>query len=75
MRSRPSREDDGSATSVSGLGDQSVEGVIKEFAAESDGYIVVVVNADVDNPPPPAVSLAPRKSNSCSPARPRIDAL
>jgi hypothetical protein len=44
------KEDDGSATSVSGIGDQAIQGAVKEFAAESGGYIVVVANADVNNP-------------------------
>jgi hypothetical protein len=42
------KEDDGSYTSVSGIGDRAAQGAIKEFAAEADGYIVVVVNADVN---------------------------
>jgi hypothetical protein len=45
------KEDDGSFASVSGIGDQAAQGAVKEFAAESGGYIVVVVNADVNNPP------------------------
>lgn len=45
------KEDDGSYTSVSGIGDRAAQGAVKEFAAESGGYIVVVVNADVNNPP------------------------
>jgi hypothetical protein len=45
------KEDDGSETSVSGIGDQAAQGAVKEFAAEAKGYIVVVVNADVNNPP------------------------
>jgi hypothetical protein len=45
------KEDDGSFTSVSGIGDRAAQGAIKEFAAESGGYIIVVVNADVNNPP------------------------
>jgi hypothetical protein len=44
------KEDDGSFISVSGIGDRAAQGAVKEFAAESDGYIVVVVNADVNNP-------------------------
>jgi hypothetical protein len=44
------KEDDGSFASVSGIGDRAAQGAIKEFAAESDGYIIVVVNADVNNP-------------------------
>jgi hypothetical protein len=40
------KEDDGSETSVSGIGDQAVQGAVKEFAAESGGYIVVVVSAN-----------------------------
>jgi hypothetical protein len=44
------KEDDDSETSVPGLGDQAAQG-FKEFAAESKGRIVVVVNADVNNPP------------------------
>lgn len=43
------KKDDGSETSVSGIGDKAVQGAVKEFAAESHGYIVVVVNADVNN--------------------------
>ena len=42
------KQDDGSYTSVSGIGDRAAQGAIKEFAAEADGYIVVVVNADVN---------------------------
>lgn len=42
------KEDDGSYTSVSGIGDRAAQGGVKEFAAEADGYIVVVVNADVN---------------------------
>jgi Protein of unknown function (DUF3558) len=42
------KEDDGLYTSVSGIGDRAAQGAIKEFAAEADGYIVVVVNADVN---------------------------
>jgi hypothetical protein len=44
------KEDDGSFTSVSGIGDRAAQGAVKEFAAESGGYIIVVVNADVNNP-------------------------
>jgi hypothetical protein len=44
------KEDDGSETSVSGLGDQAAQGAVKEFAVESKGKIVVVANADVNNP-------------------------
>jgi hypothetical protein len=44
------KQDDGSYTSVSGIGDRAAQGAIKEFAAEADGYIVGVVNADVNNP-------------------------
>ena len=44
------KQDDGSFTSVSGVGDRAVQGAIKEFAAESKGYIVVVDNADVNSP-------------------------
>lgn len=43
------KQDDGSVTSVSGVGDRAVQGAIKEFAAETKGYIVVVINADVNN--------------------------
>lgn len=43
--------DDGTSTAVSGIGDRAVQGAIKEFAAESKGYIVVVLDADVNNPP------------------------
>jgi Protein of unknown function (DUF3558) len=43
------KQDDGSYASVSGIGDRAAQGAIKEFAAESDGYIIVVVNADVNN--------------------------
>jgi hypothetical protein len=45
------KEDDGSFASVSGIGARAAQGAIKEFAAESAGYIIVVVNADVNNPP------------------------
>ncbi len=44
------KQDDGSYASVSGIGDRAAQGAIKEFAAESGGYIIVVVNADVNNP-------------------------
>lgn len=44
------KKDDGSYTSVPGIGDRAAQGAIKEFAAESDGYIITVVNADVNNP-------------------------
>jgi len=40
------KADDGSVTSVSGIGDRAAQGGAKEFAAESGGYIVVVINAD-----------------------------
>ncbi len=43
------KADDGSSTPVSGIGDQAAQGAIKEFAAESRGYIVVVINGDVNN--------------------------
>jgi hypothetical protein len=45
------KKDDGSVKNVSGIGDRAVQGAIKEFAAEAKGYIVVVINADVNNPP------------------------
>ena len=45
------KEDDGSVTGVAGIGDRAAQGAVKEFAAETGGYIVVVVNADVNNPP------------------------
>jgi hypothetical protein len=45
------KQDDGSATTVSGIGDHAVQGGVKEFAADAKGYIVVVLNADVNNPP------------------------
>jgi hypothetical protein len=45
------KEDDGSFTSVPGLGDRAAQGAVKEFAVETKGYIIVVVNADVNNPP------------------------
>jgi hypothetical protein len=45
------KEDDGTVTSVPGLGDRAAQGAIKEFAAETGGYIIVVANADVNNPP------------------------
>ena len=44
------KQDDGSVTSVPGIGDRAVQGGVKEFAAEAKGYIVVVINADVNNP-------------------------
>ncbi len=44
------KRDDGSETSVSGVGDRAIEGAVKEFAAESNGYIVFVLNDDVYNP-------------------------
>jgi hypothetical protein len=44
------KQDDGSVTSVSGIGDRAAPGGVKEFAAESGGYIVEVTNADVNNP-------------------------
>jgi hypothetical protein len=37
-------------TSVSGIGDRAAQRGVKEFAAESGGYIVEVTNADVNNP-------------------------
>jgi hypothetical protein len=45
------KRDDGSETSVSGIGDRAVQGAVKEFAAEAKGYIVLVTNADFNNPP------------------------
>ena len=45
------KRDDGSVTSVSGIGDRAAQGAVKEFAAEAKGYIVVVINADFNNPP------------------------
>jgi hypothetical protein len=59
------KQDDGAETSVSGIGTRAAQGAIKEFAAESDGYIVVVVTSSSSTPtsttrPPPAVSPAPR---------------
>jgi len=42
--------DDGSETSVSGIGDRAVQGAVKEFGAEAKGYIVLVTNADFNNP-------------------------
>ena len=45
------KRDDGSETSVSGVGDRAVQGAVKEFAAEAKGYIVLVTNADFNNPP------------------------
>jgi hypothetical protein len=45
------KRDDGSATSVSGIGDHKPSRVpVKEFAAKSNGYIVFVLNDDVYNP-------------------------
>lgn len=44
------KEDDGTEKSVAGIGDRAIQGGVKEFAAESKGYIVVVINADVNNP-------------------------
>jgi hypothetical protein len=45
------KRDDGSETSVSGIGDRAVQGAVKEFGAEAKGYIVLVTNADFNNPP------------------------
>jgi hypothetical protein len=45
------KRDDGSETSVSGVGDRAVQGAVKEFGAEAKGYIVLVTNADFNNPP------------------------
>ena len=45
------KRDDGSETAVSGVGDRAVQGAVKEFAAEAKGYIVLVTNADFNNPP------------------------
>jgi hypothetical protein len=45
------KRDDGSETSVSGIGDRAVQGAVKEFAVEAKGYIVLVTNADFNNPP------------------------
>ena len=45
------KRDDGSETTVSGTGDRAVQGAVKEFAAEAKGYIVLVTNADFNNPP------------------------
>lgn len=44
------KQDDGSAKSVSGIGDRAIQGAVKEFAVESRGYIVVVIGADFGNP-------------------------
>jgi hypothetical protein len=44
------KRDDGSETSVSGIGDRAAQGAVKEFAAEAKGYIVLVTNADFNNP-------------------------
>ena len=44
------KRDDGSESSVPGIGDRAVQGAVKEFAAESHGYIVFVFNADANNP-------------------------
>ena len=44
------KRDDGSETSVSGIGDRAVQGAVKEFATEAKGYIVLVTNADFNNP-------------------------
>jgi hypothetical protein len=44
------KRDDGSDTSVSGIGDRAVQGAVKEFAVEAKGYIVLVTNADFNNP-------------------------
>lgn len=44
------KRDDGSETSVSGIGDRAVKGAVKEFGAEAKGYIVLVTNADFNNP-------------------------
>lgn len=44
------KRDDGSETSVSGVGDRAAHGAVKEFAAEAKGYIVLVTNADFNNP-------------------------
>lgn len=45
------KRDDGSITTVSGIGDRAVQGAVKEFGVESKGYIVTVINADFNNPP------------------------
>lgn len=42
--------DDGTEKSVPGIGDRAIQGGVKEFAVEYKGYIVVVINADVNNP-------------------------
>ena len=37
-----------SLASIAALTDRAAQGAVKEFAAEAGGYIVVVVNADVN---------------------------
>jgi hypothetical protein len=44
------KRDDGSETAVSGIGERAVKGAVKEFAVEAKGHIVLVTNADFNNP-------------------------